>query len=113
MYIQHPIYYRGKYYKMASQTELDAFLSSPEKFVPPEAPHPLPPPELLPQRRSHANVKAMFPRQFEIQGFCPVSFVDGNKRYMLNRRDFTDFLFSVHSVAFVWSQAIEHADEVS
>ena len=68
---------------MASLTELDAFLSSPERFIPPGAPRPLPPPELLPQRRSHANVKAMFPKQFEIQGFCPVSYVDGNKRYRL------------------------------
>ena len=74
--------HRGKYYKMASQKELEAFLFSPERFVPPGAPQPLPPPELLPQRRSHADVKAMFPKQLEIQGFCPVSYVDGNKRYM-------------------------------
>ena len=80
------VLHRAKYYKMASQKELDAFLSSPERFVPPGAPQPLPPPELLPRRRTHADVKAMFPKQFEIQGFCPVSYVDGNKRYMPGQR---------------------------
>jgi len=72
--------YRGKYYKMASLSELDTYLATPEKFVPPNAPRPLPAPELLPRKRSHADVKAMFPKQFEIQGFCPVSYVDGKKR---------------------------------
>ena len=73
---------RRKYYKMASVTELDTFLATPDRFVPPNAPSPLPPQELLPRRRSHADVKAMFPKQFEIQGFCPVSYVDGKKRYI-------------------------------
>lgn len=73
---------RGKYYKMASVTELDTFLATPDRFVSPNAPRPLPPQELLPRRRSHADVKAMFPKQFEIQGFCPVSYVDGKKRYI-------------------------------
>ena len=73
---------RGKYYKMSSVTELDTFLATPDRFVPPNAPRPLPPQEQLPRRRSHADVKAMFPKQFEIQGFCPVSYVDGKKRYI-------------------------------
>ena len=74
--------HRGKYYKTASQQELGAFLSTPEQFVPPKAPQALPPPELLPRRRTHADVKAMFPKQFEIQGFCPVSYVDGKMRFV-------------------------------
>ena len=75
--------FSGKYYKMASQDELEAFLASPAQFVPPLSPRALPPVDLLPQRRSQAQVKAMFPKRVEIQGFCPVSYIDGKKRYVL------------------------------
>lgn len=67
---------------MASEAELEAFLATPEKFVSPETLRKLPPSELLPVRKCRADVKAMFPKQFEIQGFCPVSYVDGKKKYV-------------------------------
>lgn len=67
---------------MSGQSELDAFLEDPEKYVPPAAPHSLPPTHLLPVRRSESEVKAMFPKSFEIQGFCPVTYVEGKKRYV-------------------------------
>ena len=69
---------------MQGQTELEEFLRAPEKYVPPHAPHSLPPPELLPARRSPSEVRAMFPKRLEIQGFCPVTYVDGKRRYMYN-----------------------------
>ncbi|KAG2468399.1 KAD9 kinase, partial [Polypterus senegalus] len=72
--------FRGHYYKMASKEYLQRFLETPEKFVPPLAPYPLPPMDMLPKRLTTAAVKAMFPRQAEMMGFCPVTFLDGNLR---------------------------------
>ena len=71
---------------MGSQEDLDHFLSEPEKYVPPLAPHKLPPPELLPRRRTTAEVKAMFPKQIELKGYCPVTFLDGKCRYVSRLR---------------------------
>ena len=65
---------------MSNQEDLETFLSTPDVFVLPGCPRELPPVELLPAKRSHADVKTLFPKQFEIQGYCPVSYVDGNKR---------------------------------
>lgn len=73
--------YRGHYYKLAGETELEEFLAKPDKYTHPGAPNSLPPSDLLPVRRSEMEVKMMFPQRFEIQGYCPVSYVDGNKRY--------------------------------
>lgn len=65
---------------MASRKELDKFLESPEQFVSPRAPYTLPPQELLPRKKSKADVKALFPKQIELHGFCPVAYVDGKYR---------------------------------
>ncbi len=73
----------GKYYKMWSDSELKAFLLNPESFVLPFAPRALPPSHELPRRKSHSDVKALFPKQLEIQGYCPVTYVDGNKRLVV------------------------------
>ncbi|XP_075253347.1 adenylate kinase 9-like [Convolutriloba macropyga] len=73
--------FRGKYYKMATQMELDEFLMNAVMYVPPLAPHSLPPEDELPRRRSQLDVKAMFPKRIELQGYDPVSFLDGKKRY--------------------------------
>ena len=72
--------FRGRYYKMASRTEFEMFLANPAGYVPPNALRKLPPPELLPQRRTAVEVKAMFPRQIELQGYCPVTFLNGKLR---------------------------------
>ncbi|KAI8520846.1 adenylate kinase [Branchiostoma belcheri] len=66
---------------MAGKTELEKFLANPEQFTPPLAPRKLPPPELLPQRRTSDEVRLMFPKQIELQGYCPVTFLDGKLRY--------------------------------
>ncbi|XP_032071185.1 adenylate kinase 9 [Thamnophis elegans] len=73
--------FRGHYYKMAGQKELDKFLKTPELYVPPLAPYPLPLLNNLPKRLTIADVKALFPMQAELQGFCPVTFLDGKQRY--------------------------------
>ncbi|XP_074006927.1 adenylate kinase 9 [Numenius arquata] len=73
--------FRGHYYKMASQEELDKFLSRPEVYVPPLAPHPLPLPDMLPKKLTAAEVKALFPISAEMQGYCPVTYLDGKQRY--------------------------------
>ncbi|KAK4824340.1 hypothetical protein QYF61_013675 [Mycteria americana] len=79
--LQFAAEFRGHYYKMASQEELDKFLSRPEVYVPPLAPHPLPPPDMLPKKLTAAEVKALFPRSAEMQGYCPVTYLDGKQRY--------------------------------
>lgn len=66
---------------MQGQSELEVFLHNPEQYVSP-APHALPPPDMLPVQRSQSEVKAMFPKKFEIQGFCPVTYVNGKRRYL-------------------------------
>lgn len=54
---------------------------------------------------SVAQVKAAFPRQLELQGFCPVTFVDGKGRYEHIRQgsheyvaEFQSKLFSMESL---------------
>uniref|UniRef100_F6QF20 Adenylate kinase 9 n=1 Tax=Ornithorhynchus anatinus TaxID=9258 RepID=F6QF20_ORNAN len=73
--------YRGQYYKMASEEDLEKFLKTPESYVSPLAPRPLPPPDLLPKRLTAAEVKARFPRNAEMRGYCPVTYLDGKQRY--------------------------------
>ena len=72
--------YKEKYYKMASQEYFVEFLRSPDSYVHPNALRTLPPPELLPQRISQSEVRAMFPKSYEARGFCPVTYIDGNMR---------------------------------
>ncbi|XP_054030004.1 adenylate kinase 9 [Dryobates pubescens] len=79
--LQFAAEFRGHYYKMASQEELDKFLSQPEVYVPPLAPHPLPLPDMLPQKLTAAEAKALFPISAEMQGYCPVTYLDGKLRY--------------------------------
>ncbi|XP_075059003.1 adenylate kinase 9 isoform X2 [Mixophyes fleayi] len=79
--LQFAAEFRGHYYKMASQKELDAFLQDAELYVPPLAPRPLPPPEMLPKKLTVADVKSKFPKNAEMKGYCPVTYVDGKKRY--------------------------------
>jgi len=73
--------FRARYYKLGSRAELEKFLAEPARYVPPLAPRKLPEPDILPRRRTSADVKAMFPTQIEMQGYCPVTFWDGRQRY--------------------------------
>lgn len=72
--------YRSRYYRTDGEEELQAFLGSPEKYAGPTALSRLPPPERLPKRKTEMEIKSMFPIKYEIQGFCPVTYVDGKKR---------------------------------
>ena len=74
--------FRGRYYKMASRVELELFLADPTRYVPPLAPRKLPDLELLPKRRTAAEVKTMFPKQIELKGYCPVTYLDGKLRWI-------------------------------
>ena len=78
--LQYAVEYKGRYYVMSSKDEMDIFLQDPEKFVSSCALKPFPSGDLLPKQISFTDVKAMFPKQFEIQGYCPVTYVDGKKK---------------------------------
>ncbi|XP_075801076.1 adenylate kinase 9 [Microtus pennsylvanicus] len=73
--------FRGHYYKMGSQEKLNKFLMNPELYVPPLAPHPLPPAAMLPKRLTLSELKSRFPKCAELQGYCPVTYLDGKQRY--------------------------------
>lgn len=66
---------------MHSLKTIEFFTAHPEKYVPPLAQRKLPDPEMLPKRRTRDEVKAMFPKQIELKGYCPVSYADGKLRY--------------------------------
>ncbi|XP_025781736.1 adenylate kinase 9 [Puma concolor] len=72
--------FRGHYYKMSSQENLNKFLKNPELYVPPLAPHPLPPADMIPKRLTLSELKSRFPKCAELQGYCPVTYQDGNHR---------------------------------
>lgn len=73
--------YRGKFYKIHSDEDLQLFLMDPDKFIPPKAPYPLPPTSHLPRKKSYIDIKALFPKQIEMNGFCPVCYIDGGEKY--------------------------------
>ncbi|XP_041615307.1 adenylate kinase 9 isoform X4 [Vulpes lagopus] len=73
--------FRGHYYKMSSQENLNKFLKNPELYVPPLAPHALPPADMIPKRLTLSELKSRFPKCAELQGYCPVTYQDGKHRY--------------------------------
>ncbi|XP_054424615.1 adenylate kinase 9 [Pteronotus mesoamericanus] len=73
--------FRGHYYKMDSQEKLNKFLENPELYVPPLAPHPLPSADMIPKRLTLSELKKRFPKCAELQGYCPVTYQDGNQSY--------------------------------
>ncbi|XP_055981425.1 adenylate kinase 9 [Sorex fumeus] len=73
--------FRGHYYKMSSRENLNKFLENPELYVPPLAPHPLPPADMIPKQLTLSELKKRFPKCAELQGYCPVTYRDGEQRY--------------------------------
>nr|XP_046228264.1 adenylate kinase 9 [Scatophagus argus] len=79
--LTHAAEHRGHYYKMCGKDHLERFLITPDQFVTPGCPHTLPQPHLLPRKLTDSQVKNSFPQQVEMQGFCPVTYLDGKQRY--------------------------------
>ncbi|XP_028252479.1 adenylate kinase 9 isoform X2 [Parambassis ranga] len=79
--LTHAAEYKGPYYKMCGENHLEKFLSNPDQYVAPGCPHILPQPHLLPRKLTEIQVKNRFPQQVQMQGFCPVSYLDGKQRY--------------------------------
>ncbi|KAJ8009601.1 hypothetical protein DPEC_G00090590 [Dallia pectoralis] len=73
--------FKGHYYKMCCREHLELFLKTPEQFVLPGCPNTLPPVAMLPKKMTTGQVKARFPQQVEMKGYCPVTFLDGRQRY--------------------------------
>lgn len=61
-------------------SQIQAFLSTPDQFVPPNCPHSLPPANLLPRKLTEIQVKDKFPQHVELKGFCPVTYQNGKQR---------------------------------
>lgn len=70
--------YRGKYYKFVNEENLAKFIALPSKYTPPLAVSKLP--YDLPVRRSATFVKQAFPKQLELKGYCPVTYLTGKLR---------------------------------
>ena len=83
--------YQGFYYKMYSDVELQLFLENPDKFIPPNAPRKLPHPSLLPKKRTEQEVKNLFPKPIELNGYCPVTYCEGKQRYEAIEQGFVEF----------------------
>ena len=79
--------YQSYYYKMYSAKELQMFLETPEKFIPPNAPRKLPPPNELPLKTDGKSVI----KTVELNGYCPVTYFDGKLRYEAIEQGFTEF----------------------
>ncbi|XP_060948026.1 adenylate kinase 9-like [Limanda limanda] len=79
--LTHAAEYRGKLYKMCGKEHLEKFLSSPEKFVTPRCPYPLPEPHMLPSKLTEIQVKNKYPQLVQMMGFCPVTYLCGKQRY--------------------------------
>lgn len=68
--------YAGVYYKLGSQTALQTFLRSPERYA-----YGKDLPEKLPGLMSQTQFRSSFPQQLEIRGYCPVTFRQGNGQF--------------------------------
>ncbi|XP_054617797.1 adenylate kinase 9 [Dunckerocampus dactyliophorus] len=79
--LMHAAEYKRHYFKMCDANHLEIFLATPDQFVSPGCPRPLPEPHLLPKKLTDTDVKDRFPQQFEMKGFCPVTYLDGKLRY--------------------------------
>ncbi|KAJ3181392.1 adenylate kinase [Gaertneriomyces sp. JEL0708] len=67
--------YQRLFYRLAGEDELAAFLSNPTRYV--NSTVSLPP--HLPRKKTATDVKEMFPKGLELQGYCPVMFGDGDR----------------------------------
>ena len=73
--------YRGKFYRFSDETNMTYFINAPTKFVMPLAPWSLP--KNLPKKISADLLKNDSFQKIVFQGYCPVTYVDGDKKYCL------------------------------
>lgn len=89
--------FRNQFYRMSGAIELEKFVENPAKYASGEnltcIPH-----LVLPN-----EVNSMFPKQIEIKGYCPVSFVEGKGVFSCIVRgslelvaEYEDKLYSMH-----------------
>ncbi|XP_029352962.1 adenylate kinase 9 [Echeneis naucrates] len=89
--LTHAAEHRGQYYRMCGEDHLQTFLSTPDQFVTPGCPHTLPQLHMLPKKLTEIQVKNKFPQQAEMKGFCPVTYLDGKRRYEALVRGKTEY----------------------
>lgn len=68
---RHMVAYQDQLYCLCTERHKDIFLSDPEKYIKGKLP------ASLPERRSKEEIKALFPMQLELRGYCPVTFQEG------------------------------------
>ncbi|XP_047128980.1 adenylate kinase 9 isoform X1 [Hydra vulgaris] len=73
--------YRGKFYKFSDENNMLQFLNTPTKYVMPLAPRTLPDNERLPKRVFGDFLKNISFQTIAFQGYCPVTYIDGDKKY--------------------------------
>lgn len=107
--LKHAAEYKCRYYKMSCQEKLEQFLVNPEQYVG-ELAKKLPPNQLLPKIRSSDDVKKMFPQKLELKGFCPVTYIDGNKRSQFHHKFYhiNIQVYNFISDMRVWLGVIHH-----
>ena len=67
------------YYRTCNESHCDYLLNNPDEYLSED--NCLPSVDRLPKRVSEVAVKQQFPKRYELQGFCPVTYVDGKERY--------------------------------
>jgi len=70
---QYVAEYQNKFYRMASQKELDKFIADPERYANTD----INLPDVLPKKLNVTSLKSIFPRSFELKGYCPVTYAEG------------------------------------
>lgn len=80
--------YENKFYAI-SPDFLDLFLENPQTYV-----ETAELPEKLPNEVSADAVKSYFPKTFELKGFCPVTFAEGNatEYYIITKHSFSSMI---------------------
>jgi hypothetical protein len=77
---------KNLFYRMIDAQELRAFIENPERYV-----NGVNLPDNLPVTRTREEIKAMFPTQIELRGYCPVTLKTGDPGFsslLLGSNDF-------------------------
>ncbi|KAI8894618.1 hypothetical protein BC833DRAFT_604251 [Globomyces pollinis-pini] len=68
---QYMAEYNGQFYSLVDEKALNAFLEDPNLYANAQLP------AQLPKRKTKDEVKALFPKQLDLKGYCPVTFAEG------------------------------------